>query len=219
MADETKVYVLDDAANVWQGMTKEQIISAITQAVNEGTISNIDSGFVSKIREMNKSGNVKIWIGTMAEFNAIDTKDQDTLYLFTDDPTIEDIEDRMDSIEETLLANIEATTGYFHKVKITAGEGIFNIYFDVFCRTANKLTSLAAIASAVGMNSFESSASGYTKVLSVNNPIVAVKIDLGAANALSIKYTTSSTEDGGVADWFPVESEPTIDDTVFGKLN
>lgn len=101
MAD-VKVFVLDEGANQYEGMTKEQILAAITQAVNEGTISNIDAGFVTKIQEMNKRRALKFWLGTQAEFNALSAKENDTFYIFTDDPTIKDINEILDSIKEEL---------------------------------------------------------------------------------------------------------------------
>lgn len=104
MPEELKVYSLDDAANKYESMTKEQIITAITQAVNEGTISNIDAGFITKIQEMNKKGVLKWWIGTQAEFNALSTKDNDTLYLFTDDPLFNDFKSSLASLDTEIDA-------------------------------------------------------------------------------------------------------------------
>lgn len=103
------VYALDDGANKWEAMTKEQILTAIMQAVNEGTIGDIDSGFVTTIKEMNEQKGIKLWIGTMAEYQALGGKDPNTIYLFTDDPTLQDIEsnfenisNRLDEIEEKI---------------------------------------------------------------------------------------------------------------------
>lgn len=101
MADELKVFALDEGANKHQTMTKEQILAAIVQAVNDGTIGNIDTGFITKIQEINNKTNLKVWIGTNAEFTALPTKDTDTLYLFTDDPTIDDMEDAVTAVEES----------------------------------------------------------------------------------------------------------------------
>lgn len=100
MADETKVYALDDGANKHETMTKEQVLAAIVQAVENGTITNIDTGFITKLQETNKKTNLKVWVGTNAEFTALQTKDADTLYLFTDDPTIDDMEQAVTEVEE-----------------------------------------------------------------------------------------------------------------------
>lgn len=95
-----KVYALDDGANKHETMTKEQVLAAIIQAVEDGTITNIDTGFITKIKEMNKQTNLKVWVGTNAEFTALETKAEDTLYLFTDDPTIDDMEQAVTEVEE-----------------------------------------------------------------------------------------------------------------------
>lgn len=99
---EAKVFALDEGKNAHETLTREQITSAIIQAVNEGTISDIDAGFVTKIQEMNEKGNVQFWFGTMAEFNAIGDKDPDTLYVLTDDPTVDDIEEAITDVETDL---------------------------------------------------------------------------------------------------------------------
>lgn len=97
-----KIIIFDEDKNAFEGMTKEQITAAILEAVNEGTVSNIDAGFITKLQEQNKKENLKVWVGTMAEFNAIQTKDPETLYLFTDDPTVDDIEAAITSVENDL---------------------------------------------------------------------------------------------------------------------
>lgn len=109
MADN-KVYVLDAGANQYEAMTKEQIITAITQAVNDGTISDIDAGFITKIQEMNKKGVLKWWVGTQAEFNALETKDANTLYLFTDDPLYQDLLDAIDDVDTKINNEVAART-------------------------------------------------------------------------------------------------------------
>lgn len=119
MADtENKVYTLDAAANRYEGMTKEQIITAITQAVNDGTISNIDAGFITKIQEMNKQGVLKWWVGTQAEFNALETKDADTLYIFTDDPLYQDI--------NNLVQQVSELTNRVNEIETTIEQGGLN---------------------------------------------------------------------------------------------
>lgn len=117
---ENKVYILDAAANRYEGMTKEQIIVAITQAVNDGTISNIDAGFITKIQEMNKQRVLKWWVGTQAEFNALETKDADTLYIFTDDPLYQDLLDVQEENEQkfqTLTTNFVNLTFHLNDLK------------------------------------------------------------------------------------------------------
>lgn len=99
MAKELEVFALDDGANKHLTMTREQIIAAIIEAVNNGTIGDIDAGFITKIQELNNKGILKFWIGTNAEYAAITNIDPNTLYLFTDDPTIEDINNRISELD------------------------------------------------------------------------------------------------------------------------
>ena len=50
MADnERNYYVLSENNCKFESFTKEQILSAIQQAVNSGEIKNVDTGFVTKI--------------------------------------------------------------------------------------------------------------------------------------------------------------------------
>lgn len=109
MAEDTKVYVLDEAKNAFQGMTKEQIMTAIENMASTGSPGDIDGGFISKILELNKEGLLRFWVGTMAEFNALEEKEEGVLHLFSDDPTVDDIEQAITDIE-TALDNYQAET-------------------------------------------------------------------------------------------------------------
>ena len=88
MADEITYYVFRADNCRFEGMTKEQILTAITQAVETGTIQNVDTGFVTKIKEQNSGSAVTLWVGTQAQYNALGTKEPNCLYIVTDDDTI-----------------------------------------------------------------------------------------------------------------------------------
>lgn len=108
--DEKNVYALDSGKNSWLTMTKEQILAAITQAVSTGEIKDIDAGFITKLQEMNKQGVLSLWVGTMAEFEALGEKRKDMLYLFTDDPTVTDIEGELKNLETQIKNIVEGNT-------------------------------------------------------------------------------------------------------------
>lgn len=74
-------YVLCDDNCRFPGMTSEQIIAAIAEATGETPV-HIDDAFITKIKEQNKNKSLKIWVGTEAEYNAIITKDNNTMYVF-----------------------------------------------------------------------------------------------------------------------------------------
>ena len=94
------VYVHDSNKNRYEGLTREQIINAIEQAVEQGEITDLDDGFITKIKELNASQNIQIWVGTTAQFSAIQTKAANTLYILTDDDSADD----WDAIAEQLEA-------------------------------------------------------------------------------------------------------------------
>lgn len=93
MADERIYYVLGADNCRFEGMTKEQILAAITQAVETGTIQNVDTGFVTRIKEQNSGSAVTLWVGTQAQYNALATKEPNCLYILTDDNTVQEMQD------------------------------------------------------------------------------------------------------------------------------
>lgn len=64
-------------------MTKEQILAAIKQAVEQGEVHDVDTGFVTKIVEQNQQKQLKFWVGTQAQYNLIETPEEDVLYIIT----------------------------------------------------------------------------------------------------------------------------------------
>lgn len=66
-----KFYVFCDDDCKYEGMTKEQILTAIQQAVAQGYVSDPDGAVISKIKEIKAGASTQIWVGTEAEFNAL----------------------------------------------------------------------------------------------------------------------------------------------------
>lgn len=91
-------YVIGAGNNLYEGMTKEQILAAITQAIETHTITDVDTGFVTTIKEKNKNNPLSVWVGTEAEYNAIQNKQPNCLYIKTDDSTLEAIGEQIDAI-------------------------------------------------------------------------------------------------------------------------
>lgn len=112
--DEKNVYAVDEYKNQFLTMTKEQILTAIVNAVETGSIGDVDKGFITKIQELNDLQTLSLWVGTMAEFEALSTKDPNTLYMFSDDPTLTEIEQKMTEMEQeidALSARVTALEG------------------------------------------------------------------------------------------------------------
>jgi hypothetical protein len=72
-------------------MTKEQILAAIAQAVETGSVGNCDTGFITKVKEQNSGGSVTFWVGTQAQYNALEEKASNCMYIITDDTTTADM--------------------------------------------------------------------------------------------------------------------------------
>lgn len=92
----------------FEGMTKEQIISAIAEATGN-TVEDIDSAFITKIKEINKGNAIKLWLGTNAEYNAIATKEDDVLYFITDDTFVEDMSLAIENLQKKIEENHQST--------------------------------------------------------------------------------------------------------------
>ena len=85
------VYVICDQNCKFEGMTKEQILTAIVQAVNEGTISNIDTGFVTTIKTINGAP-LKFFVGEQSDYDALPEAQKKNLFaIITNDTTKEGI--------------------------------------------------------------------------------------------------------------------------------
>ena len=98
-----KAYVICDDDCRHEGMTKEQVLTAIEQALENGYISDPDGAIISRLREINKGGAARVWVGTEAEYNALSPAPtahklavrmgaDGVLYICTDDSTLADYE-------------------------------------------------------------------------------------------------------------------------------
>ncbi len=94
---ERNYYVLCENNCKFPAMTKEQTLAAIEQAVNNGTIENVDAGFITRIKEQNNNNALLFWVGTYAEYNAIAEKVNNCFYIITDD---DDFEQTMTEINQ-----------------------------------------------------------------------------------------------------------------------
>lgn len=78
--------------------TREEVLSLLQQAINDGSLHNIDVEYaaIKKIVSDNGGADVKFWTGTEADFNALDPKpitfnfiprraDDGTIYICIDD--------------------------------------------------------------------------------------------------------------------------------------
>lgn len=93
------VFVRGESNSSFEAMTKEQVLAAITQAVEGGTIGDVDTGFVTIIKEQNKGQGLMFWVGTTAEYEALATKPNNVLYIKTDDTSAADISSAISALQ------------------------------------------------------------------------------------------------------------------------
>lgn len=67
-----KFYVVCDDDCRYEGMTREQILTAIEQAVEQGYVSDPDGAVFTRIKELREGASTRLWVGTEAQFNALD---------------------------------------------------------------------------------------------------------------------------------------------------
>ena len=103
MADR-KWYVRCQTGCLAESMTKEQILAAIKQAVEGGSVKDVDTGFITKIVEQNKNTALSFWVGTSAEYNAIKTKEKNCFYIITDDVIKTDLLKEIENLKQSLAA-------------------------------------------------------------------------------------------------------------------
>ena len=118
---ERKYYVICEDNCKFESMTKEQIYAAIMQAAETGEISNVDAGFISVIKEQNGGRNLMFWLGTTAEYNALNEKYENCLYIKTDDTFAADISAKMNELIEYAESTIGKVPPPAEIVVLTVG--------------------------------------------------------------------------------------------------
>lgn len=99
MADTPKVYVICDKNCKFEGMTKEQIYAAIVQAVNEGTIGDIDTGFITTIKTINGFP-LRFFVGEQAAYDALTDEEKINLFaIITNDTTKEGLLEAIETLK------------------------------------------------------------------------------------------------------------------------
>ena len=98
--------IREDGVRV-EGLTKEQVYELI-QGTTGKVPAGVNEGFITKLREQRAQADVSIWVGSNAEYNALETKDDNVLYVVTDDPFFQEFDERMKVIEDS-IATIDST--------------------------------------------------------------------------------------------------------------
>ena len=95
-------YVLGDDNCKYEGMSKEQIIATIQEAISTGTIPELDAGVITKIKEQNKQRALSFWVGSQAEYNAIQKKADNCFYIINNSGNFAELKQKVDDNSKAL---------------------------------------------------------------------------------------------------------------------
>lgn len=148
MSEQVNVRGLSDS--LYEAMTKQEVITAIVNAVQGGTVGNIDTGFVTTIKELNRGQGLMFWVGTTAEYEAIQNKQENVLYIKTDDTSVQDIEANFNTLSgrisglDALVGSVSANSITYkdvvERLKATVGYSLKNLlYIDAQPTTLNNI--------------------------------------------------------------------------------
>lgn len=102
MSTTPTVYAICDNNCRYETLTREQILTAIMQAVNEGTIGDIDAGFITTVKTIN-GRKLKLFVGSQSEYETLTDDDKQNLFaVITNDTTKEGINAVLDGLESDL---------------------------------------------------------------------------------------------------------------------
>lgn len=125
----------DDCA--FESMTKEQIYELIANSIAKGELAGVDAEnpFITRIKEQNKGVPLTFWVGTQAEFNAIETKANNCFYIITDSTAQQDIENALEELQTNVNGLIENASksdfAYnFAQIRMSMG-GSNNSWFSI----------------------------------------------------------------------------------------
>lgn len=140
MANTPTVYVICDNNCKYEGLTKEQILTAITQAVNEGAIGDINTGFVTKIKTINNKY-LQFFVGEQWQYDALDNEAKQNLFaLITNDTTkdgilkaISDLKDGTETVGRAAYAeNAKNAENANEAINDSSGRKIEDTYAEKF---------------------------------------------------------------------------------------
>lgn len=101
------VYVFCNENCRHEGMTKEQILTAISQAVENGVIGDVDTGFVTTLKTVNGTY-LKFYYGTKADFDALPADQKENVFaIFSNDTIGEDMKSSIEELQETVKDILE----------------------------------------------------------------------------------------------------------------
>lgn len=102
MSDEKTYYCFCGSNCKYETLTREQILSVIEQAAAGSLTFDTSAAFITKVKEQNGGGYITFWVGTQAQYNALQTKAPTCFYLVTDSTKDADIARAIAGKQDTL---------------------------------------------------------------------------------------------------------------------
>lgn len=138
-------FVIDENNNKVTAYSAEEVLSVLAQAIADGSLANIvaSAAFIDKIKCCVSGETNKIAFVTQAKYNELEaagTIEENVLYEITDDTTVEDINQALTNINESITSLDKRLDELGFKSGIAEYSG-----FDV-APTSNTLTKQGKIA-------------------------------------------------------------------------
>lgn len=144
MAATPTVYVICDQNCKFEGMTKEQILTAIAQAVETGTIGDLDTGFITTIKTINGTP-LKFFVGEQAEYDALTAEEKEGLFaIITNDATKDGLLEAIEELQTNYKTLSEGLAdGSFVVAKATELEHLYlqkiTLKTDMYSHTTDEI--------------------------------------------------------------------------------
>ena len=104
-----KVYVICDQNCKFEGMTKEQILTAISQAVESGEIKDIDAGFIQTVKTINGVP-LRFFVGEKWAYDDLSDEQKENLFaIITNDTTKEELFEELEALQKRVKELSELT--------------------------------------------------------------------------------------------------------------
>jgi len=169
-----KVYCLCAANCKYETMTKEQILAAIAQAVSTGKITDVDTGFVTTIKEKNAGAALSFWLGTTNQYKKLTAAEKKNCFcIISDDTSIADVQAMYDVINKNVAENRDKINGSSGMVKLAESIDGETVYHDgdIRCNIRGGIVHLfgAVTISAAATTSRELSIEGNAPTLPIDS--------------------------------------------------
>ncbi len=136
-----KVYVICDQKCLYEGMTKEQILAAIAQAVENGTIGDCDTGFIQTVKTINGLP-LRFFVGEQHEYNELTDEQKENLYaIITNDVTQDGITAAITELQSnytSLRDGLQYGDFVPNKANMATKDGVGNNIVETYERKASR---------------------------------------------------------------------------------